>query len=403
MITTNSMNNHEVWITGMGIVSALGAGVKAHLDALVNARTGLAPHPFFEGKYTTEFICGMVPHDALPYSIEEIAATRANLLLDIASREALGEAKVYNGCSADIVVGTTASNFHGATLYYQQKRSGQTPDTALVSGFLPGAPADYIAQKNRINGRRTTLSSACASGTTAIGHAFRMIRNGHASMVCAGGVEALCPFIVAGFNSLRLLSKKTCRPFDAARDGFNPGEGVAMMVLESAESATARGVKPLAVVKGFGEALEAFHHTRSNPDGSGIAVAIKKALTQASSEASAVDHVHLHGTATIFNDLSEYNAMKAVFGGQCGQVPVCSTKSMTGHTLGAAGAVAAVFAVLSLMHGIVPATLFNETLDPQFKDLFIVKSPLARELKCVVTTSLGFGGEVASLLLGKAE
>lgn len=395
------MNPHDVWITGMGIVSALGAGVKAHLDALVNARTGLAPHPFFEGKYTTEFICGMVPHDILPYSIEESAATRANLLLDIACREALGQAKVHNGGRADIVVGTTASNFHGATLYYQQKRSGEMPDTGLLSGFLPGAPADYIAEKNKIHGKRATLSSACASGATAIGHAFRMLRNGHASMVVAGGVEAICPFIVAGFNSLRLLSKKTCRPFDAGRDGFNPGEGAALMVLESASFAEARGVKPLAVVQGFGEALEAFHHTRSNPDGSGIASAMTKAILQASCEGAAIDHVHLHGTATIFNDLSEYNAMKTVFGEHCGKVPVCSTKSMTGHTLGAAGAVAAVFAVLSLMHGIVPATLFNETLDPQFKDLFIVKSPLARELKRVVTTSLGFGGEVASLLFGK--
>lgn len=397
------MKTHDVWITGMGIVSALGAGIKTHLDALVNSRTGLAPHPFFEGDYKSEFISGMVPHNILPYSIEESASTRANLLLDIACREALGQAKAHSGCEADIIVGTTASNFHGATLYYRQKRSGDMPDTGLVSGFLPGAPADYIAEKNQINGRRTTLSSACASGATAIGHAFRMIRNGHATMAVAGGVEALCPFIVAGFNSLRLLSKKTCRPFDAGRDGFNPGEGAAMMVLESAESAAARGAQPLAVVHGFGEALEAFHHTRSNPDGSGIAAAIKKALTQASSEASAVDHVHLHGTATVFNDLSEYNAMKTVFGEHGSQVPVCSTKPMTGHTLGAAGAVAAVFAVLSLTHGIVPATLFTETLDPQFKDLFIVKSPLARELNRVVTTSMGFGGEVACLLLGKAE
>jgi 3-oxoacyl-[acyl-carrier-protein] synthase II len=176
-----------------------------------------------------------------------------------------------------------------------------------------------------------------------------------------------------------------------------------MMVLESAESATARGAQPLAVVQGFGEALEAFHHTRSNPDGSGIAAAIKKALTQGSYEASAIDHVHLHGTSTVFNDLSEYNGIKTVFGDYCSKVPVCSTKSMTGHTLGAAGAIAAVFAVLSLLHGIVPATLFNQTLDPQFNDLFIVKSPLAKDLKRVVTTSLGFGGEVASLLLGKVE
>jgi 3-oxoacyl-[acyl-carrier-protein] synthase II len=394
--------NNDVLITGMGIVSALGAGVETHLDALKHSRTGLAPHFFFEDKYKSEFICGMVPGEALGCSIEESPAARANLLLDIACREALDQAKAHNGCNADIYIGTTASNFHGATLYYRQKRSGQTPDTGLVSGFMPGAPADYVAGKNRISGRRTTLSSACASGATAIGHAFRMIRSGHTSMACAGGVEALCPFIVAGFNSLRLLSKKPCRPFDAGRDGFNPGEGAAMLVLESTGSAMARGAQPLAVVKGFGEALEAFHHTRSNPDGSGIAAAMTKAISQASCHAAAIDHVHLHGTSTVFNDLSEYNGMKTVFGDYCSRVPVCSTKSMTGHTLGTAGAIAAVFAVLSLVNGIVPATLFHETLDPQFKDLVIVKTPLAKECRNVVTTSLGFGGEVASLLLGKA-
>jgi 3-oxoacyl-(acyl-carrier-protein) synthase len=128
-----------------------------------------------------------------------------------------------------------------------------------------------------------------------------------------------------------------------------------------------------------------------------------KAISQASCGAAEIDHVHLHGTATVFNDLSEYSGMKTVFGARCVRVPVCSTKPMTGHTLGAAGAIAAIIAVLSLRHGIVPATLFNETLDPQFKDLYIVTSPLVKELKRVMTTSLGFGGEVASLLLGKAE
>jgi len=387
----------------MGIVSALGAGVKSHLDALVNSRSGLAPHSFFDGEHKTDVICGMVPHEALGLSIEESAASRADLLLDIACKEALSQAKVNGGCGADVMVGTTAGNFHGATLYYQQKRSRKTPDTNLVSGFLPCTPADYIAEKNKIRGRRTTISSACASGATAIGRAFRSVRNGHASMVMAGGVEALSPFLVAGFKSLMLISKNPCRPFDAGRDGLNPGEGAALMVLESAAAATARGARPLAVVKGFGEALEAYHQTRSNPDGSGISAAVKKALAQAAFQPAGVDHVHLHGTATVFNDLSEYNALKTIFGGRCSEVPVCSTKSMTGHTLGAAGAIAAVFAVLSILNGIVPATLFHEILDPQFNGLSVAKKPFAAELKNVLTASLGFGGEVASLLLGKAQ
>jgi 3-oxoacyl-[acyl-carrier-protein] synthase II len=396
------MDNNDVCITGMGIVSALGAGVRAHLDALVNARSGLAPHVFFEEKDKREFICGMVPHDVLPHTIEETAANRASLLFDMACKEALGQADIRGGCGADVIVGTTASNFHGGTLFYKQKRSGGTPDRNLVAGFLPSAVADFAASENRLTGRRLTLSSACASGTTAIGHAFRMIQDGRSSMVCAGGAEALCPFLVAGFNSLRLLSKNPCKPFDAARDGLNLGEGAAALILESAESARARGAKTLAHVNGFGEALEAFHHTKSNPDGSGISAALLRAIDGASWPANSLDHVHLHGTATVFNDLSEYNAVKAVFGSRLADLPVCSTKSMTGHTLGAAGAISAVFAVLSLSAGIVPPTLNHETLDPQFAELSISATPRARRIARAATTSLGFGGEVACLLFEKA-
>jgi 3-oxoacyl-(acyl-carrier-protein) synthase len=220
-------------------------------------------------------------------------------------------------------------------------------------------------------------------------------------MVCAGGVEALCPFIVAGFNSLRLLSKKPCMPFDRDRNGFNPGEGAAVLVLESAKSALARSAQPIAVVAGFGEALEAFHHTRSNPDGSGVARAMTTAFAKASWDARSVDHVHLHGTATVFNDLSEYNAMKTVFGHCLHTVPVCSTKSMTGHTLGAAGAVASVLTVLSLRSELVPATLFHQTIDPKFVDLLLSKMSLRIPLSRAATTSLGFGGEAACLLFEK--
>jgi 3-oxoacyl-(acyl-carrier-protein) synthase len=387
----------------MGIVSALGAGIAEHRNALVDARTGLAPQTFFEGKHATEFMCGMAPHSALPLSIEETAANRANLLLDIACTEALSVAKIQSPCAADIVVGTTAGNFHGGTLYYQQKRTSAQPDNALVAGFMPASVADYAAEKNAITGKRFTLSSACASATTATGHAFRMITNGRSSMVCAGGVDALCPFIVAGFNSLRLLSQTPCMPFDEKRSGFNPGEGAAMFVLESVQSAALRGVRPIAYINGFGEALEAFHHTKANPDGSGVANALSMAITQASMAPDQVDHVHLHGTGTIHNDISEYNGLRSVFGNRLESIPVCSTKSMTGHTLGAAGGLSAAFAILSLESSIVPATLFHQTLDPQFAGLSVSSVPRNALLRRAAITSLGFGGEVACLLFEGAN
>jgi 3-oxoacyl-[acyl-carrier-protein] synthase II len=396
---------NETWITGMGIVSALGAGVDAHREAVVTARTGLAHHTFFEGKYASDFICGMVPQNTFAYSIEQSAGNRANMLCEMACREAMHQAALdttLKGIDAGLIVGTTSSNFHGGTVYYGQKRAGKIPDVNLVSGFVPATIADHVARQCNLTGNRRTVSSACASGTTAIGHAFRMVQSGRSARVLAGGVDALCPFIVAGFNSLRLLSKKQCSPFDANRDGFNPGEGAAMVVVESSDSARKRGAGPLARISGFGEVLEAFHHTRSNPDGSGIAHVMTKAMTQAAIGPDAIDHVHCHGTATVFNDLSEYNGMKLVFLDRLDRVPVCSTKSMTGHTLGAAGAISTVVAVLSLVEGVVPATLFHERLDPQFPDLCVLKKPEKHEVRRVMTASLGFGGETASLLLEKA-
>lgn len=391
----------------MGIVSALGAGVEAHREAVATAKTGLASHRFFEGKYGADFICGMVPQDAFPYSIEQSAGGRANMLCEMACRQAMRQAaldKTSEGINAvGLIVGTTSSNFHGGTLYYGQKRAGQIPNVKLVSGFIPAAVADHVAAQCNLTGRRRTVSSACASGTTAIGHAFRLVASGRARRVIAGGVDALCPFIIAGFNSLRLLSKKHCSPFDANRDGFNAGEAAAMVVVECSDSARTRGAKPLASILGFGEVLEAFHHTRSNPDGSGIVTVISKAMAQAGCGPGAIDHVHCHGTATAFNDLSEYNGLKGIFKDRLSRIPVCSTKSMTGHTLGAAGAVSAVFAVLSLLDGIVPATLFHENLDPQFPELHVTKRPEKYRLHRVLTTSLGFGGETASLLIEKVE
>jgi len=400
------MGKNEVWITGMGIVSALGAGCDAHREAVQKSQTGLASHRFFEGKYGADFICGMVPKSAFPPSIEDSAGDRANRLAEMACREALGQAgldKIDQGIDASLIVGTTSSNFHGGTVYYGRKRTNQIPDVKLVSGFIPAAVADHVALHCNLTGRRRTVSSACASGTTAIGHAFRLVASGRSTCVVAGGVDALCPFIVAGFNSLRLLSKKLCSPFDANRDGFNPGEGAAIVVIESADSARARGVRALGRISGYGETLEAFHHTRSNPDGTGIASVMTKAMAQAGCGPETIDHVHCHGTATVINDLSEYNGMKLVFNDRLSRLPVCSTKSMTGHTLGAAGAISAVFAVLSLADGIVPPTLSHENLDPQFLGLNVVQQPETHDLRRVMTTSLGFGGETASLLIEKAD
>jgi 3-oxoacyl-[acyl-carrier-protein] synthase II len=230
------------------------------------------------------------------------------------------------------------------------------------------------------------------------------VRQGHSTAVVAAGLDVLSPYVVAGFNSLRLVSARECRPFDRDRDGLNPGEGAAAFVLESAESAARHGARPLAVIEGFGEALDAYHHTRSHPEGAGLVTAMNKALRCSGLDAGSVDHVHLHGTGTQANDISEYHACRTVFGSRLADIPMCSTKSMTGHTFGGAGALSAGFCLLAFAGGVVPPTMFHEARDPAFDGLELSNRPAeGMRIRRALSIALGFGGEAFAVLLRKQE
>lgn len=392
---------HDVWITAAGAVSALGAGMATHLDAVRNGRSGLSRHELFGGAAPDPCMCGLLPADVIESNFEATAPDRAGRVLEIAVAEALGgDSDIAEGC--DFVVGTTLGNLHGGTCYYRGVRQGEQPDVSLVRHFLPCAPATAVCRSLGITGRRWTISSACGSGTAALGLAFNRVRHGLSSRIIAAGIDVLSPYVVAGFNSLRLVSANECRPFDENRDGLNPGEGGAAFVIESAESAGARGAKPMAIIEGFGEALDAYHHTRAHPEGAGLVAAIRKALGCSGMDAETIDHVHLHGTATPANDTSEYHGCRTVFGSRLASVPVCSTKSMTGHTYGGAGALSAAFCLLSLEHGIVPGTLFHRTRDPQFVNLSVSsEAKTGINVQRALSLTLGFGGEAFAVLLRK--
>lgn len=391
--------NNDVYITGTGIVSALGNGTELHLDAMKNGRSGLLLHEFFNGSLPDPCMCGKVPNDVLPADIDATAKNRATELADIALSQALISAGINNPEKTDLVCGTTHGNMHGGTLYFNALKKGEEPSYDLVKNVMPDSIASDLAVKHSINGKHLTVSSACASGTTAIGTAFRRIMRGECSCAAAGGVDALSPFIIAGFNCLRLLSKKECRPFSAARDGLNPGEGAAFVILENRNSVDTRGVKPVARIRGYGTALEAFHYTRSHPDGEGLTFAIRKALDGAGLCPQDIDHIHAHGTATFLNDLSEYNGYKAVFGDNLKNIPVSSTKSMTGHTYGAAGAISVVLSILTIKNGVIPPTLFCTDPDPLFTSLSVSEKTRISTVKRVLSVAVGFGGEVAALVL----
>jgi 3-oxoacyl-(acyl-carrier-protein) synthase len=217
--------------------------------------------------------------------------------------------------------------------------------------------------------------------------------------VLAGGFEALSPYVIAGFNALRLVSKRSCRPFDRDRDGLNPGEGAAMFVVESRESALRRGAVGYAAVRGFGAALDAYHYTRAHPQGRGLARAMRCALEQGGLGPRDIDLLHLHGTATEANDPSEYAACREVFGDALQSVDACSTKPMTGHTFGASAALGMVLATVAAGESVVPATLNCERVDERFEGLRIGNVPKPRRIRHAMVTALGFGGEAFAVLL----
>jgi len=390
---------NDVYITGAGIVSALGSGCKIHLDALKSGRSGIEQHNFFSGELPDPCVCGKVPHTVIAETIDETAPDRAAILAENAFCQAIKSAGHENLSDTDLITGTTLGNMHGGTLYFNALKKGSRADTDLVKNVMPDSIGNTLAKKYHIKGKHISVSSACASGSTAIGTAYNRIMRGQNSIAVAGGVDALSPFIIAGFNCLRLLSKNVCRPFSLVRDGLNPGEGAAFVVLESYEKMARRKAEPIAKIKGFGTALEAFHYTRSHPDGIGIASAIRKALDNAGVTPEQIDHIHAHGTATVQNDLSEYNGYYAVFGDRLSEIPVCSTKSMTGHTYGAAGAISVVLSILTINNSIIPATLFCNDPDPLFTKINVSIHPRNHDVKLVLIVAVGFGGEVAALVL----
>ena len=394
----------EIWITGAGVITALGLGLERHGEAARQGESGLGRRELFGGQAPDPVICGVAPARLLDDDLEATAADRATGLLDLALGEALQSAGQGHGVEADLLVGTTLGNMHAGTRYYRELRGGQAPDPSLVRGFLPCAPAATVARRRELRGKVRTVSSACGSASAALGQALARLRGGHAGPVIAGGFEALSPYVVAGFASLQLVSSRPCRPFDLDRDGLITGEGAALLVLERAEEARRRGAHALARLSGYGEALEAYHQTRADPAGAGVAAALGKALEQAGIAPEELACIHLHGTATRANDTSEHGALSSVLGQHLERTPVCSTKPMTGHTFGAAGAVSAIFALLSLRDGLTPATLNLTRLDPALSGLSASARPVelsaARHVAC---TTLGFGGECFALVLSAVD
>ncbi len=300
----------SVAVTGMGAVSAIGCSTAETSVSLAEGKCGIGPVSLFDASpYPSRIAAEASGFPAIP------GAGRGTALLFKAVDEALAQAGLSAPIEADLVLGTTLGGMERGTAFMRGfMQAPAKADHSLLDDFLPSCQLKRCAGRFGIRGFGEIVSNACSSGTDSIGMGFERIRRGMSEIVIAGGYDPLCEFVFAGFNSLMVVAKKQCRPFDANREGMVIGEGAAALVLEAEEAARARGARILGYIRGFGAAADAFHLTQPSPDGRGLAGAARAALASAGVTPSAIDYINLHGTATQYNDAAEYNSMSEVFG-----------------------------------------------------------------------------------------
>ena len=328
---------------------------------------------------------------------------RGTRLAFIAAREALSSAKIHQA-RMPVIIGTSAAAMPIGEDYYKQAHAGNATRRAQLQRV-----ESYQAQRQMIDMMRALaldgplriISNACASGANAIGHAFHLVRSGRADCVLAGGYDALCQLVFAGFDALQALSPSGIpRPFDAARDGLALGEGAGFVVIESAASARARGATIIAEILGYGAATDTHHLTQPNPQGDAALLTMHAACTMANLAPTQIDYINSHGTGTPLNDIAEGNAIQRWAGTDVGKIRVSSTKSAIGHLLGGAGAVESVICLIALTEQWLPASLNVRQPDPVCT-FDLVTTPREAIVKRVLTNSFGFGGANATLIFGQ--
>jgi 3-oxoacyl-[acyl-carrier-protein] synthase II len=332
----------------------------------------------------------------------------------VSAMQAIKHAQLKEVASEDVgvVVGVGLGGIGTLLKEYKvlQERGADRVSPFLIPMMIPDMASGQVSIMLGAKGPNFAVSSACSSGSDAIGESYEIIKRGQAVTMITGGAEAvITPIAIAGFNAARTLStcnaepKKASRPFDAKRDGFVIGEGAAMIVLESLDHARQRGAAILAEVVGYGATSDAFHVTQPAEGGEGGARAMKAALKSAGMKPSEIDYINAHGTSTLLNDKNETMAIKTVFGSDAYRVPISSTKSMTGHLLGAAGALEAAIAILALQNGIIPPTINLTNPDPECDLDYVPNKARQKQLSVVLSNVFGFGGHNSTLIFKRFE
>lgn len=409
----------RVVVTGMGVVTPLGNDLNSTWDGLVNGRSGIGRITRFDASDYPSQIAGEVKgFDPDPYvdkkeqkkmdmfihyamAAGQMAMEDSGVVVDASNRERVG-----------VIVSSGIGGLPAIEKYHKilLERGARKVSPFFIPMVLINLASGQIAIRHGARGPNTSIVTACATGTHSIGEAFRLIQRNDADVMIAGGAEStICPLGIAGFSSMRALStrnhepERASRPFDAERDGFVIGEGAGVLILEELELARKRGAKIYAEVTGYGLTGDAYHITSPAPEGEGAARCMEMALKDAGMNPDDIDYINAHGTSTPFNDEFETMAIKTVFGGHARTLAVSSTKSMTGHLLGAAGGVEAVFMAMTIKDGILPPTINYEVPDPAC-DLDYVPNEARRvPVRAALSNSLGFGGTNATLVMRRYE
>lgn len=407
----------RVVITGLGCISPLGNSVDEAWQSLLAGKSGAGPITHFDAsQHKTKFACEVKNFDpaALFGSREARRMDRFTQFALAASQQALAhsglEVTDANRDRFGIVVGSGIGGI-GTLAEQVGILAEKGPDRIspfLVPMMISDTAAGITAIHLGLRGPNMAVVTACASGNNALGEATEMIRRGAADIMLAGGAEAaIVPVAMAGMNVMGALSTRNddpataSRPFDKDRDGFVMGEGSAMLVIESLEHALARGANILAEISGYGTTDDAYHISAPAENGAGAALCMKIALENAGLSVEDIDYINAHGTSTPLNDKSETAAIKTVFGEQAYKVAISSTKSMTGHMLGAAGAMEALISTLIFQHNILPATINNITPDPVCDLDIIPNTSRAATPRHIMSNSFGFGGHNATLVFSR--
>ncbi|NWG34978.1 MAG: beta-ketoacyl-ACP synthase II [Chloroflexi bacterium] len=409
----------RVVVTGMGCISPVGNTVEETWGSLLGGKSGAGPITLFDAsRHKTRFAAEVKGFDAAAVlgNREARKMDRFTQFATVAALEALNQAGLKiddsNRNRVGVLIGTGIGGI--GTIIEQaevlRERGPERVSPFLVPMMISDSAAGMLAIRLGARGPNMAVATACASGNNAIGEAMEMIRRGAADAMIAGASEgALVPLAMAGMNVMGALSTRNddpltaSRPFDKDRDGFLMGEGAGILILESLEFAQARDAAILCELTGYGTTDDAYHISAPAENGAGAAMSMKLALEDAGLSVTDIDYINAHGTSTPLNDKSETAAIKTVFGGQAYKIPVSSTKSMTGHLLGASGAVEAVFSILAMRAGIIPATINYQTPDPDCDLDIVPNTPRRASLRHVMSNSFGFGGHNATLVFSRFE